>query len=108
MQRGTRKRLWIALGAIGAFLAAYLILLLLGSVVIEDREGQIVSATIVGSNGAAQPMHRVPGGLFVAIPRIEGEVVVHCRNGTVGRGGYVTPHMDERLKVTGACGVRPR
>lgn len=98
MRRGKRK--WIAIGGACVLLVTYLSVVLLGYVIVVDHSGQVVSATIIGSDGVAQqPMYRLPGGRFVAIPRIEGEVAIRCRDGSVGRGGYVTPHMPERLEV---------
>jgi len=75
----------------------------MGSVLVADPDGQIASAAIVAGNGARQQMHRIPGGMFAAVPRIEGEIEVSCRDGSTARGGYVTPHMDARAKVTGPC-----
>lgn len=108
MRRGIGKTTWIAFAAIGGLLAAYLILLMLGTVIVYDPGNQVVSAAIVGGNGTTQPMHRAPGGFFVAIPRIEGEVGIRCRDGSVDHGGYVTPHMEQRLTVAGACRIETR
>ena len=108
MQRRSRKKRWIAVGVAGVLLATYLGLRLLGSVVVADPGGQVVSATILAGNGARQPMHRLPGGTFATIPRIEGEIEVRCRNGSASRGGYVTPHMDEQLEVTSPCRLAMR
>ena len=103
MRRRAHITFWIAFGAVGILLVTYLVLRFLGSVVVADREGQAVSATIVAGDGTTQPMHRIPGRMFIAIPRIEGEIAIRCRNGSVAHGGYVTPHMDGRLRVAGAC-----
>ena len=98
MRRGKGK--WIAIGGVCALLLTYLIIQLLGYVILVDHSGQVVSATIIGSDGATQqPMYRLPGGRFVAIPSIEGDVEIRCRDGSVGLGGYVTPHMPEWLEV---------
>ena len=95
-----RRGKWIAIGGTCALLLTYLIIQVLGYVILVDHSGQVVSATIIGSDGATQqPMYRLPGGRFVAIPSIEGDVEIRCRDGSVGRGGYVTPHMPERLEV---------
>ena len=108
MRRGAGKTRWIASAAIGGLLAAFLILRLLGLVIIDDPEGQVVSAAIVSGSGSTQPMHRIPGGRWIAIPRIEGEIAIRCRGGSVWHGGYVTPHMSERMTVTGACRIQAR
>lgn len=107
MRRGIGRTTWIALAATAGLLAAYLISLMLGTVVVYDPGGQVVSAVLFG-NGKTQPMHRAPGGFFVAIPHIEGEIAIRCRDGSSGHGGYVTPHIDERFTVAGACRIETR
>lgn len=97
----------IAAGAIG-LLAAFLILRMLRLVVVADHEGQVVSAATVAGNGATQPMHRAPGGLFLTIRRVAGEVVIRCRDGSAARGSHVTSCADERLNVTGRCRIDVR
>lgn len=104
MRRGIGRTTWIVSAAIAGLLAAYLILPILGYVIVHDPGGQVVSAVLFG-NGKTQPMHRAPGGFFVAIPRVEGEVAIRCRDGSVDHGGYVTPHTDERFTVAGACRI---
>lgn len=99
MRGGTSRTTWTAIGGACALLVTYLVFELLGSVIVTDQTGQVVSATIIGSNGATQAMYRLPWGNFVAIPRIEGDVAIRCRDESVGRGGYVTPHMHARLEV---------
>ena len=89
-----------------ALFAATLGLELAGSVVVVDPERRIVSARLIGG-GRSQPLHALPGNRFYGISKLEGAVEVRCRNGSTDVGGYVTPHLDTRLKMTlGAeCGL---
>jgi hypothetical protein len=89
---------WSAIVALGILLAAGLCSFM-GSVVVVDEGGQIVSVAIVASNGASQPLHRMPGYMFAAIPRIEGEIATRCRDGSANSGDYVTPHLHVWIKI---------
>jgi hypothetical protein len=108
MGRATTKALWIATGAIGILLVGFPILLFLGSVVLDDPADEVAFATIAAGDGTTQPMHRIPGSMFVAIPRIEGDIAIHCRDGSVEHAGYATPHMHVRVSAQGACGIAAR
>jgi hypothetical protein len=96
---------WSLIGAVGILLAAGLCSFM-GSVVLVDRSGQIVSATIVASDGISQPLHRMPAHIFAAVPNIEGEIAIRCRDGSARRGDYVTPHQNVwiTIKSDGGCG----
>lgn len=48
-------------------------------------------------------MRRLPGGLFVAIPRLEGTIEIECRDGARGQEGYVTGSLHTWVKVEGTC-----
>ena len=79
---------------------------LAGSAVVRDRSGQVASA-VVTDGLRTQPLWRLPGGLFVAIPRIEGTIEVRCRDGTSHQQGYVTGHMHTWVVVEGPECDRP-
>jgi hypothetical protein len=48
-----------------------------------------------------QALLRLPGGLFFAVPRLEGTIEVRCRNGARVRFGYVTGGMQTSVRVSG-------
>jgi hypothetical protein len=98
---------WSAIGAVGILLAAGLCSFM-GSVVVVDQDGQIISATIIASDGATQPLYRMPVHIWAAAPRIEGDIAIRCRDGSASRGGYVTPHQTVWIKIKsdGSCGKK--
>ena len=98
MRRWKPTAKWSAIVAVG-FLLAACVGYLMGSVVLVDQGGQIVSASIVASDGASQPLYRLPGHMFAAIPRIEGEISIRCRDGSARSSGYVTPHLHVWTKI---------
>ena len=73
-----------------------------GSVVVVDRTGEVVEA-VATNDLVEQPLFRLPGGTFYAIPEVEGEVEIRCRDGRKHRWGYVTGHSHTRLEVREAC-----
>jgi hypothetical protein len=87
-------------------LTAALAAKLVGSVVVLDPDQKAASARLVTSDGRAQPLHRLPGNRFYAVPRLEGTVEVRCRNGEAGLGGYVTPHVATRVSIQPGDGCR--
>jgi hypothetical protein len=93
---------WLA-GGFGALLLLALAIALAGSVVVRDRTGEVARA-IVTNDRETQPLLRLPGGLFVAIPLMEGTIEIECRDGSRHRNGYVTGHMHIRVRVEGRCG----
>ena len=101
--RITREAKWAAIGIALMLVAGYAAVLIMGLIVVHDPDDRIVQARIVASGGASQPLHELPGHLFVAIPRLEGEIAVRCRDGSASRGGYVTPHISEQATVKGRC-----
>lgn len=88
----------VGIAAIVAVIALA-VLYLAGSIVVVDREQQVASARVITSDGRAQPLYSLPGSVFYTVPRLEGEVEVHCRNGSTARWGYVTPNLHTRLEV---------
>lgn len=87
---------------IGAFalvsLAAFF--WLAGSMVVIDETGDVEMA-VAGNGSPEQALHRLWGGYFYAIPRVEGTIEVRCRNGVRKQVGYVTRHMHTTVKVIG-------
>lgn len=100
------KRGWVMMAKWSA-IGAVIILLMVGVFsFIGSLVRQIVSATIVASDGASQPLHRMPGHIFAAVPNIEGEIATRCRDGSASKGDYVTPHQNVWIKIKsdGGCG----
>jgi hypothetical protein len=91
----TRRILAIAI----IFVAfAVLYLLFAGSAVVVDETGDVESAAIV-SGSSRQPLTRLWSGYFYAIPKLEGAIEVRCRSGSRSSWGYVTGHMDTKIRV---------
>ena len=75
-------------------------LALAGSAVVIDETGGVSSA-VVTNGRSEQPLRRLWGGYFYAIPKIEGTIEVRCHNGAKRQWGYVTGHMHTKIKVAG-------
>ena len=85
-------------------LLLWIIALILGTVIVRDKGGDVVAAHVV-AHGRSQALWRLPGGLFVAIPQMEGTVEIRCRDGSTQQQGYVTSHTNTWLVVDGpGCG----
>lgn len=78
-----------------------------GSVVVRDPERQLVSAQVITGDGRTQPLYLLPGRFFYTVPKLEGEVEIHCRTGEVRRAGYVSPHMQERIEIKRSSDCQP-
>lgn len=94
---------WIAVVAACALVAGCSALYFIGSVVVIDQGARISSVTVLSSDGTSQPLRRLFTGSFVVIPRIEGDLAVHCRDGSRWRGQYVTPHLHIWMKMGSGC-----
>lgn len=73
---------------------------LAGSAIVIDETGHVESA-VVTDGRSEQPLRRLSNAYFFAIPEIEGTIEVRCRNGARKKMGYVTGHMDTKVKVSG-------
>jgi hypothetical protein len=93
-----KTRYWFGITVLVAVVVAAG-LKLAGSVLVLDPERKVEFARVVTSDGRAQSLYSLPGNRFYTVPKLEGEVEVRCRNGSTGRGGYVTPHTEMRLEV---------
>jgi hypothetical protein len=71
-----------------------------GSAVVIDETGHVESA-VVTDGRSEQPLRHLWNGYFFAIPEIEGTIEVRCRDGVRKRMGYVTGHIDTKIKVSG-------
>ena len=71
-----------------------------GSAVVVDDTGHVESA-VVTNGRSEQPLRRLWSGYFIAIPDIEGTIEVRCHNGARKQMGYVTRHMDTKIRVSG-------
>ena len=71
-----------------------------GSAVVHDDTGEVVAAVITNDR-EEQALLRLPGGLFFAVPRLEGTIEVRCRNGARARWGYTTGYMHSAVRVIG-------
>lgn len=85
---------------VAAAMAAAFFFWLAGSVVVVDRSGGVVTA-VVSNDAWQQRLVRFPGGVFYAIPALEGAVEVRCRGGAHKSWGYVTPHLHTKIHVDG-------
>ena len=71
-----------------------------GSAVVIDETGHVESA-VVTDGRSEQPLRHLWNGYFFAIPEIEGTIEVRCRYGARKKMGYVTGHIDTKIKVSG-------
>ncbi|HTU12793.1 MAG TPA: hypothetical protein VMG08_18025 [Allosphingosinicella sp.] len=101
--RAMRIGRWLGAAAI-AMLLAGLLFWILGSAIVIDRNGQVVAAAIVTSGGEVQALHRLPGGLFYAMPGLEGTIELRCRDGSRRQWGYVTAYAHTWLSVEPGAG----
>lgn len=99
------KIYWIGLSVFLLAVAGCAYVLLFGSAVVRDETGEVVSAVITDDH-REQAMTRLPGGIFFAIPDVEGTIEVRCRNGSSARAGYVHGSMHTSVRVVGdtRCG----
>jgi len=91
----------IALALLG--LARCLYVGLFGSAIVHDDTGEVVSAVITNAL-QEQALLRLPGGIFFAVPDMEGTIEIRCRDGSRQRWGYVTGSMQTRLRVEPGAG----
>lgn len=89
------------LGGLAALLLALTYIWLAGSATVVDETGGVESAFITTSDGREQPLYRLWTGYFYAIPRLEGTIEVRCRDGTRKSRGYVTGHLNTKIRVVG-------
>lgn len=103
LERLSARGLAFLMGASVLALAAFVyVWWLAGSAVVVDETDGVESAFITTSNGREQPLHQLWSGYFYAIPRLEGTIEVRCRDGTRKSWGYVTGHMNTKIRVVGA------
>jgi len=82
----------------------YVAYLAAGSVVVLDPSGQVSSAIITTHDYRhTQSLIPLPGGVFFAIPRVEGTVEIRCKTGERNQSGYVTSPLQTRLRVEPDC-----
>jgi predicted deacylase len=107
MQDWTGKVAYGVGGAAVLAVLAYVIFSVAGSVVVFDKSGQVSSALVTNNDKLTQRLMRLPGGVFYAIPQVEGAVEIHCRSGERVQRGYVTGHMHTWLTVEpdNSCGT---
>lgn len=102
-------RIGFRLAVVGLLLSllGYCALEVTGSVVLIDRSGDVERANATTHNQDGQPLRRLPGGIFVGIPRLNGEgwVEIHCRDGVQRRAGYLGGIGMVRIDVTEGCTV---
>ncbi len=91
----------ITLAVLG--LAGCLYVGLFGSAVVRDEGGEVVVAVITNDR-EEQALLRLPGGLFFAVPKMEGTIELRCRDGSRRQWGYVTGHMHTWLRVEPGAG----
>ena len=95
-----RRLAWVGTAIAGLGLAGLLYVVIFGSAVVHDDTGEVASA-VVTNGREEQALLRLPGGLFFAVPRLEGTIEVRCRNGERARWGYVTGHLHTSVRVSG-------
>ena len=91
---------WSAVGLVLLGFAGCLYVGLFGSAIVHDETGEVVSA-VVTDDHREQALWRLPGGLFFAVPQVEGTIEVRCRNGATARWGYVAGYTHTSIRVTG-------
>ena len=105
--RPSRARRWL----VGALVSMALFAAWLwsaGSVVVDDDTDQVTAAVITdgGHPPRKQRLYRLWKGHFYGIPRYEGVVELHCRNGAQKQWGYVSSHSRTKVRVTGEPSCR--
>jgi len=90
---------WLLGGAALAIAVGYLSLA--GSAVVIDETASVSSAVVTNNGGSEQPLRRLWGGYFFAIPELEGTIEIRCRNGGRKQWGYVTGNVHTKIKVVG-------
>ena len=93
---------WLGIGVAILGIASYAYVGFFGSAVVHDETGEVASAVITNDR-REQALMRLPGGLFFAVPDMEGTIEVRCRNGARARAGYVTGHMHTSVRVAGGA-----
>lgn len=96
---------WLAIGATALALAGAVYVLIFGSAIVHDETGEVMSAVITNDH-EEQALLSLPGGLFFAVPGLEGVIEVRCRNGVTGRAGYVTGYTHTSIRVRGGTPCR--
>lgn len=64
-----------------------------GLIIVRDTSGHFRSAVLMDGWNHSQKMHRLFGGIFIAVPNLEGHAVLECDNGPRIGFGYVTPGL---------------
>jgi hypothetical protein len=104
MQRPRSQFSYAVLAAILIALLLYATFRIMGSAVVFDRSGNVVSAVVMASGRETRPLHQLPGHIFYTVPQTDGEIEVRCRDGSRKRWGYVTSHMHTWLRVEPGTG----
>lgn len=93
------KKIYWAVGATLVVLFLFAAFSISGSAVVVDRGDNVVSATVITSDGRAQSLYHLPFGTFYAVPQLEGSIALLCRDASRKQMGYVTGHMHTWLNV---------
>lgn len=102
MANGSRaKRYALLAGAVTVVVLISGYLWLAGSAVVVDETGGVETAFIVTTDGREQPLYRLRRGYFYTVPTLEGTIEVRCGSGEKKRSGYVTGHLDTKIRVVG-------
>lgn len=99
MQRARSRFTYGVLAAILISLLVSATFWIMGSAVVFDRSGNVVSAVVIASGRDTGPLYQLPGHVFYTVPQTDGEIEVRCRDGSHKRWGYVTSHMHTWLRV---------
>lgn len=62
----------------------------------------VVSAELT-NNVKDKALTRIPGGVIVGLPELEGTIRMRCKNGMVVQGGYVTRSLHSWLNLSDLC-----
>ena len=99
MQKFTNPLYWLVGVSVAIVVGAYL--WLSGSAIVVDETGGVQSAVVTNGYHPDQPLYKLWGGKFYAIPDIEGTIEVRCADGMRKQWGYVTKHWHTKIKVVG-------
>lgn len=91
---------WIGIFMMVVAIAASAYVGFFGSAIVHDDTGGVASAVVTNDQGE-QRLMRLPGGVFFAVPAMEGVIEVRCRNGRKAQAGYVTGHLHTSVRVVG-------
>lgn len=102
MQRLTNPSYWLV--GVTAAIVAGAYSWLSGSAILVDETGGVQSVVVTNGHEPDQPLHKLWGGYFYAIPDIEGTLqVTGCGESAPRSATYFEAHPDEARQIANGC-----